>query len=406
MRHVVLFSLACLGVLSCAPRKFNAGGQTQATTDLPADARIDAIRRAEVWIAGSDALVAGRDLRKGPENKLFTEHEQAMECRFMEPDPKDPPGGRTPKFGCAFGAGDDSKILKVKYDPYFNQVGKTPGKRNLEVYGEILSTRLMWALGFPADNIYTVRATCLNCPPDPWLYLRKKSNILDAKDKAFGFVRPELLESSAWLERSNRPFHPAVVEVKYKADAIVSGQTEGWGWREMFEHMANPDVQRPQREALTILMAFINHMDNTAAQQRLVCEKSSWNGKNCGKPILMVQDAGSNFGNGWAPLQGDTRLNKVDVEKWRQLSVWKDLPKCVAHVQGAPNASFRDGWQVSDKGREFLANLMTKLSRNQIRDLFTAARIVMTGPEVSIDEWVDAFMTKMNRDILNARCGH
>jgi hypothetical protein len=49
---------------------------------------------------------------------------------------------------------------------------------------------------------------------------------------------------------------------------------------------------------------------------------------------------------------------------------------------------------------------MTKLSRNQIRDLFTAARIVMTGPEVSIDEWVDAFMTKMNRDILNARCGH
>jgi hypothetical protein len=53
---------------------------------------------------------------------------------------------------------------------------------------------------------------------------------------------------------------------------------------------------------------------------------------------------------------------------------------------------------------------MAELSREQITQLFTAARISMTvkpdenGIGLSIKDWVDAFMDKMKREIIDARC--
>jgi hypothetical protein len=389
--------------LSCAPRKFNGEGQASATVDISSAQRIDAIRRAEVWIAGTEDKVAERDLLRGPSHPLFDAHEKELECIFSEP--KEIPGGRTPKFNCQFLDDSEKKSYKIKYDPFYNIIHEKPGARNLEVYGEILSTRLMWALGFPADNIFTPKVNCLGCPPDPWLYIRRRLRILDAADHSLGFVREELLDTPEWIQRSDRRFHPVVAEVKFKGDAIATDGKEGWSWPELFQYMENPEVQRPQREALTILMAFINHMDNQPEQQRLVCEKSSWDGERCGKPVMMVQDAGSTFGNGWAPFQGNMRLNKVDVKEWEQLSVWEETASCIVKVHGAPNATFRTKWQVSEKGRAFLANLMAKLSEKQIRDLFTAARIERVSGEGTLEVWVAAFMNKLKRDILQVRCG-
>ena len=58
--------------------------------------------------------------------------------------------GRSPKFACRIG---DTDEVKVKY-----------GGDNGEVYGEVLATRLLWALGFGADAIYPVNVVCRGCP--------------------------------------------------------------------------------------------------------------------------------------------------------------------------------------------------------------------------------------------------
>jgi hypothetical protein len=59
-------------------------------------------------------------------------------------------GGLSPKFACKLPDGDE---LKVKY-----------GGTNGEVYGEMLATRLLWALGFGADTMYPVNVVCRGCP--------------------------------------------------------------------------------------------------------------------------------------------------------------------------------------------------------------------------------------------------
>ena len=61
--------------------------------------------------------------------------------------------GHSPKFVCETSPGHE---MHVKYGP-----------RNAEVFGEVLATRLFWALGFAADRMYPVRVRCHGCPKDP-----------------------------------------------------------------------------------------------------------------------------------------------------------------------------------------------------------------------------------------------
>ena len=73
-------------------------------------------------------------------------------CVYDYPDK--PLSGVSPKFECAIKPGD---VVKVKY-----------GEDNGEVFAEVASSRLFWALGFPADRMYPVKVTCRNCPADPF----------------------------------------------------------------------------------------------------------------------------------------------------------------------------------------------------------------------------------------------
>jgi hypothetical protein len=62
--------------------------------------------------------------------------EAIVSCRFKV----EGVAGSTPKFVCVLPDGDD---FKVKY-----------GRNNAEVYTEVAATRLLDALGFPADRMY------------------------------------------------------------------------------------------------------------------------------------------------------------------------------------------------------------------------------------------------------------
>jgi hypothetical protein len=51
----------------------------------------------------------------------------------------------------------NGKNVKVKY-----------GAGNSEVYGAVVATRLLWALGFGADAQYPVIVVCRGCSRDLW----------------------------------------------------------------------------------------------------------------------------------------------------------------------------------------------------------------------------------------------
>jgi hypothetical protein len=65
---------------------------------------------------------------------------------------------------------------------------------------------------------------------------------------------------------------------------------------------------------------------------------------------------------------------------------------------------------ISDAGRQFLADLLLQLTDQQLRDLFTVARVDRRSrrpnsaePPATVDEWVTVFRHKRD-EIVTKRC--
>jgi len=110
----------------------------------------------------------------------------------------------------------------------------------------VLATRLFWALGFAADRMYPVRVRCTGCPEDP-----SKSPLIAGK----------VVE-----------FDPAAIERKLPGRPMETKTDSGWKWSELEDIGAEaPAGARAHRDALKLLAAFVQHTDNKAANQRLLC---------------------------------------------------------------------------------------------------------------------------------------
>ena len=168
------------------------------------------------------------DLKAGPTGAGAFAPNELVTCRYRDKATS----GATPKFTCVIGQDDE---LKVKY-----------GAENGEVYGEVAATRLLWALGFPADRMYPVRVACQGCSSDPHRNKRETTG--------------QVL------------FDPAAVERKMKGTPMELSADSGWAWPELDEvQEAAGGAPRAHRDALKLLAVFLQHTDNKAAQQRLVC---------------------------------------------------------------------------------------------------------------------------------------
>jgi hypothetical protein len=327
--------------------------------------RLEAIRRAAVW---SPTDIPSLDLKAGPDaNGGFASNEW-VNCEYKE---KEQQSGQSPKFVCATSPGHE---VKVKY-----------GLRNAEVYGEVLSTRLFWALGFPADRMYPVRVRCRGCPKDP-----------QGPEVRGGVVE----------------FDPAAIERKLPGRAMETKTDSGWKWSELDDigPKADPGA-RAQRDALKLLAAFVQHTDSKAANQRLLCPKGQEVGRTgCRSPVLMVNDLGLTFGHA-----GMLNKNKdsVSFANWTEVPVWKDPAQCVARLKGSFTGSLSDP-KISEAGRAFLAGLLVQLTDAQLRDLFETARVKRRSsdpsgdpskeaPSASVDRWVKAFKLK-RAQIVDQRC--
>ena len=334
------------------------------TTREAAEVRTSILATSQVWRPISTRSL---DLKAGPAGRDALPFQSVVSCTYVEQKL----GGKSPKFLCKI---NDHDTVKVKY-----------GATNGEVLGEVLATRLLWALGFGADRMYPVTVVCRGCPD------------------TLGGIEDH---------GNARRFDPAVIERPMAGDEWPSSGATGWAWNEL--NVVNPragGATLAQRDALKLLAVFVQHTDSKAEQQRILClgNRRRASTDTCTAPFLMISDVGLTFGRANAANVNET--GSVNFSAWRQTRIWKHDTGCVGNLPKSLTGTLDDP-VISEEGRRFLANRLGQLSDRQLRDLFEAARVELrprspgdpsTG-HATVGEWVDVFKAK-RREIAERRCG-
>jgi hypothetical protein len=323
------------------------------------DPRTSVIERSRLW---RPTNVAAKNLKEGPSGPGAFAFRETVTCRHLDKEL----GGLSPKFACVIGEDDE---VKVKF-----------GGNNGEVYGEVLATRLLWALGFPADRMYPVNVICKGCPAE-----------------FRGIERPN----------GESRFDPAVIE--RKIDGTEWGK-KGWSWEELDRIDGERGAPRAHRDALKLLAVLMQHGDSKPVQQRIVCQsKAKWpQPETCVNPLLMISDVGLTFGR--ATFTNANEPSGVNLSAWTQMPVWKDEAGCVGNLPKSFTGTLGEPL-ISEAGRQFLATLLMQLSDRQLEDLFDVARVRLrlrspgqgdSGFATAAD-WIAAFKAKRNQ-IVQRRC--
>jgi hypothetical protein len=369
MVRLIFFGLLVASVMACGA--VSSSTLSSQGNGGKAQPRFEAIAHSQVW---SPTDVAAMDIRNGPMEKGAFSFNATVTCDYI---PKQLAGG-SPKFACV--AGDDE--LKVKYSA--PATGYIAGQSNAEVFAEVAATRLLWALGFGADRMYPVRVICRKCP-----------------STLGGVAR----------DNDERLFDPATIERKMPGHEFEPDSA--WSWSALDE----VDEQRggatvAQRDALKLLAVFLQHTDTKPKQQRLLClgARIPVEGPTttCEQPFMMISDLGLTFGKANLMNSNGKGMNYVD---WSATPVWKPgSTGCVGELSKSFTGTLKDP-VISEAGRAFLADLLMRLSDDQIRALFEASRVTLRlrdpGKAKSgfstIEEWTDVFKRK-RAEIVERRC--
>jgi hypothetical protein len=380
-----------------SPTKPNEPGKDFYT---PKD-RLAAMHAAALY---SPTAVAQADIMAGPAQnpKQFQLHfNDKVICDFKTPGSK--MGGNTPKFGCAITSvvSADGKVQTLTPDMDEKEPVKVKfGADDNEVYAELVSSRLMWAMGYYADAWFPVTVECNNCP----------ENVISGSGAT-----------------ATRTFNPATIVRKFpwKKMTEAGKDDEGWSWKELDTANGRPTYER---DGLKLLASFMQHSDNKPPQQRLDCHKVDVDTKTqpptttCDKSVMLVQDVGATFGGGGKFTSNDGA--KMNLQKWSSTKVWNksgtDAKPQACQAVLNKSWSAHDGLSnpmISEEGRRLDAGLLCQLSDQQIEALFRLSRAA-SMPEYhnsdgsfkpGVDEasviknWVAAFKQK-REDLVKARC--
>jgi hypothetical protein len=344
------------------------------------------------------------DVVQGPEQdkKEFQLHyNDKVICDFATPGKQ--MNGKTQKFGCKITSVvsadgtvqtltpemKESDPVKVKFDPHNN-----------EVYAEVASTRLLWAIGYYADGWFPVHVECHNCPAD-------------------------VISGSGPV--GTKTFYPAIIVRKFPWHEMteIGKDNQGWSWAELDALNGRPTYER---DGIKLLAAFIQHSDNKPEQQRVVCHKVIVDDKSqppsttCDKSVMLVQDVGASFGSGGLFTSNDGA--KMNIDNWSHTKLWSSVgtdasPKeCHASLRKSLTAhGGLSNPSISEEGRRFDAQLLCQLSDHQIEDIFKLSQAAempkyhnsdgsfKTGIDENavIRQWVAAFKAK-REDLASGRC--
>jgi hypothetical protein len=361
-----LAAAAVFGACASFGSQTAGGAKTPDKPNVTAQDRLAILRRAQVWTPIDTRAL---DIKRGPQATGAFAAGQTVACDYVDRKLS----GRTPKFACAISADDE---VKVKY-----------GLDNGEVYGEVAATRLLWALGFGADRMYPVRVVCRGCP---------------SKITGAGVTRTA---KESILE-------PAVIERKAPGHEVETHEAEGWSWKELdLVDEAVGGAPLAHRDALKLVAVLMQHADTKPGQQRLVCMDElvpARGGEACGRPFMLINDVGVTFGR--SDIFNRNTKGSVNFDRWASAPVWKEKDGCVGNLAKSLTGTLQNP-VISEPGRQFLADLLGKLSDAQIHDLFDVSRVTLRpSPEgdkaaqvASIDDWANAFKKKRD-EVSNRRC--
>jgi hypothetical protein len=317
--------------------------------------RDEALARTRVF-AGTSFDAGAIDVAKDPNTDAIDP--ALTTCRFLPTDPT----GTTPKFDCELPGGEK---IKVKYG------------WSREIPAEVAATRLLDALGFAADRMSRVKTLrCYGCVVSPF-------HVRVAMQK-LGLTK----QFDAHLEYDHFiDFTDVAVERKLKGESVEAGDVKGWDFHELAKiDPARGGAGRAEVDALRLMAMFLNHWDNKARNQRLLCVGSD--SENCAHPVAMIQDTGSDFGP-----------SKMNLDHWWHTPIWADAATCTLSMKGFPwdGATFEDV-QISEEGRQLFGNRLKQLPAPQIEALFTAAGFD------NVDQWVAAFQARARQVSERAAC--
>jgi hypothetical protein len=271
------------------------------------------------------------------------------------------------KFECVLASGEE---VKIKY-----------GRKSVEVFGEVAATRLLSALGFGADRMYVVRSVkCHGCPLHP-------------------YPRIPLLDAVREDPDREVTFQMAVVERKRSGRPIRGAESTGWAWYELDQvDPAAGGASRAEVDALRLMGVFLEHWDNKAPNQRLVCEGEGAPGAECARPFAYLQDVGETFGP-----------RALDLESWSRTPIWADAATCRVDMKASPyeGATFGEA-HISEEGRRFLGDRLRQLSHAQIVGLFRGARfpqyLRQSDRGRDVENWAAAFEDRVRQIVERPPC--
>lgn len=321
------------------------------------DDRSSIVARSKVWLPSD---IPSKNLLAGPQGPGAFAPGETVHCEYRKKNLR----GRSPKFSCVTADGDE---LKVKF-----------GGTNGEVYAEVAASRLLWALGFGADRMYSVRVICRGCPIEVGGILRANG-------------RERILDPAAVERKLAREIH------------------DEWSWGELDNIREEAGgATRAERDALKLLAVMLQHGDSKPEQQRIVCLDEPYTKGRCQQPLMMVNDLGLTFGR--ANRFNQQPAGSMNLAEWRRVPVFAGHSGCVGNIQQSFTGTLHRP-VISEEGRAFLADLLLQLSDAQLRQMFHAARVGLRPREPgsgrsgfpSVDEWVDAFKAKRT-EIVERRC--
>ena len=328
-------------------------------------ARGQAFVRAQVFLP-QPPDIEQLDLKQHAMDERPFAPEAPLTCRFVP----EPVKGTTPKFACELA---DGEIVKIKY-------GRTP-----EIPAEIGATRLLSALGLASDRVSFVRTLhCAGCPPSPFRLRQFAETMLLAR-----------LFEQAVDYGTTRTFEDVAVERKFPGTPIEAESIEGWDFTELTSiDPSKGGASRDEIDALRLVAVLLAHWDNKGSNQRLVCldEIPKDISTSCARPLLMLQDLGATFGP-----------SKTNLERWSAAPIWEDEATCRTGMMSLPyqGALFRPV-QISEGGRTRLADILRRLTRTQMRNLFEHAGFETSG-EVP-ETWAAVLERKIHTIVDRAPC--
>ena len=322
--------------------------------------RDEYVTRAAMFRPEGELRAAAINFKAGPYEKMKYQPEQLVTCNYVpmkEAYEGGKPNGMTRKFKCRDAEGKD---FKVKY-----------GEDNGELMTETAASWIFTGIGVYADRMYPVRVNCPDCPSDPF-----KSE----KDPG------------AWKQGQI-----AVIEDKL-GERIEYEANSGIGFDD-FHLIQN----RVEAEALTGLAMFFGNSDNKAENQAVGCEKKDLalaGGQTvCQKPVVYLQDMGIAFGG-----RGIYHNKRMHYDKWRKEKVWDNAEACIMRLNRTHTSSLRDAdktgrdmHQIGEAARQLMLSRLSLLSREQLVDIFNAARAPLREPQHSAGDWADLFLARVDK---------